>query len=117
MTHCRPGGCNMDGYSIRVAVTQLLSRREKKKVLILLSDGLPSAYNSEAAGIEDVRDAVRDAKSKGVIVIPIMFGDQSFVSSEINKYRKMYGGEVIACSPNRIEDEFCKLFKKLITQR
>lgn len=115
MTHCRPGGCNMDGYSIRVATTQLLARREKKKVLILLSDGLPSAYGNEREGIEDVRSAVKEAKDKGIIVIPIMFGDQEFVTSSISKYRHMYGGDVIACSPRRITTEFTQLFKKLIT--
>ena len=56
------GGGNKDGYSIRVATADLLARREAKKVLVLLSDGLPSDYNGGTrAGLDDVRDAVREA--------------------------------------------------------
>lgn len=117
MSNCHASGCNKDGYSIRIATAQLMQRREKKKVLIVLSDGLPSCYNSDAAGIADVAEAVKEARNNGVIVIPIMFGDRNFVNSSLASYHKMYGRNLVACSPNRITTEFCKLFKQLILGR
>ena len=117
MTHCHASGCNKDGYSIRVATAQLAQRREKKKVLIILSDGLPSCYSSESEGIQDVANAVKEARNSGIIVIPIMFGDRNFVNSSLASYHKMYGKNLIACSPNKITSEFCKLFKQLILGR
>lgn len=108
------GGGNKDGYSIRVATADLLARREAKKVLVLLSDGLPSDYNGGTrAGLDDVRDAVREARRKGVIVIPIMFGRASDREQMKDNFLYMYG-QFISCDPIDITDEFTKLFTKLI---
>ena len=54
-------GCgNKDGYSIRVATKELAARRESMKVLLILSDGLPSDYNGgEKAGLIDVKRPAR----------------------------------------------------------
>ena len=60
LTHCYANGGNKDGYSIRVATEELLHRPERKKILIVLSDGLPSAYEKND-GEKDVNDAVRKA--------------------------------------------------------
>ena len=108
------GGGNKDGYSIRVATADLLARREAKKVLVVLSDGLPSDYNGGTrAGLNDVREAVREARRKGVIVIPIMFGRASDREQMKDNFSYMYG-QFISCDPIDITDEFTKLFTKLI---
>ena len=110
-------GCgNKDGYSIRVAVKDLLARRETKKVLVVLSDGLPSDYNGyEYAGMNDVKDAVREARRKGVIVIPIMFGTASDREQMKDNFAYMYGN-FISADPADITAEFQKLFLNLITK-
>ena len=79
MTVVGPGGCNADSINIRVAAEELAHRNEQKKALIVLSDGEPSAYGSKDDAIMEVREAVKATRRKGIIVIPIMFGDQSFV--------------------------------------
>lgn len=108
------GGGNKDGYSIRVATADLMARREAKKVLVVLSDGLPSDYNGGTrAGLNDVREAVREARRKGVIVIPIMFGRASDREQMKDNFSYMYG-QFISCDPIDITDEFTKLFTKLI---
>ena len=108
------GGGNKDGYSIRVATADLLARREAKKVLVILSDGLPSDYNGgDRAGMEDVREAVREARRKGIIVIPIMFGRASDRESMKGNFVYMYG-QFISCDPIDIISEFEKLFTRLI---
>ena len=101
-------------FASRVATADLLARREAKKVLVLLSDGLPSDYNGGTrAGLDDVRDAVREARRKGVIVIPIMFGRASDREQMKDNFLYMYG-QFISCDPIDITDEFTKLFTKLI---
>lgn len=107
-------GCgNKDGYSIRVATDELLERKESKRILIILSDGMPSDYADEASGMEDVRLAVKEARKKGIQVIPIMFGDSSFREKSANLFAYMYQ-TFISCSPNKISEEFQKLFTNLI---
>lgn len=108
-------GCgNKDGYSIRVATADLMARRESKKVLVVLSDGLPSDYNGGTrAGMNDVREAIREARRKGIIVIPIMFGRASDREQMKDNFSYMYG-QFISCDPIDITDEFTKLFTKLI---
>ena len=108
------GGGNKDGYSIRIATADLMTRREQKKVLVLLSDGLPSDYNGgDRAGMADVHDAVREARQKGIIVIPIMFGRAGDRNRMKENFAEMYG-QFISCDPIDIIGEFTKLFTKLV---
>lgn len=87
LTHCYANGGNKDGYSIRVATEELLHRPERKKILIVLSDGLPSAYEKND-GEKDVNDAVRKARKAGISVISIFFGDDSERSAFVKMYEK-----------------------------
>lgn len=57
------GNGNKDGYSIRAAALDLAKRTERRKILMVLSDGLPSGYFSEAEAIDDVRTAVQAARA------------------------------------------------------
>lgn len=108
-------GCgNKDGYSIRVATKELAARRESMKVLLILSDGLPSDYNGGArAGIEDVKKAVKEARQKGILVIPMMFGDAKFRAQSSGDFSYMYES-FISCNPADVCDEFYKLFATLV---
>ena len=108
-------GCgNKDGYSIRVATKELAARRESMKVLLILADGLPSDYNGgEKAGLIDVKNAVKEARQKGIRVIPIMFGDARFRAQSAEDFAFMYGS-FISCNPVDVCDEFYKLFASLV---
>ena len=76
MTHYGPYGGNKDGYSIRVAVSQLLARHEESKILIIASDGAPTEYfGGEAEGALDVKNAVDGARKAGLTVIGIYIGN------------------------------------------
>lgn len=108
------GGGNKDGYSIRVATKELMERRESKKVLFVLSDGLPSDYNGgERAGMEDVRNAVKEARRKGILVVPVMFGDARFRRQSQGDFAYMYES-FISCDPICVEDEIQKFFINLV---
>ena len=107
LTHCYANGGNKDGYSIRVATEELLHRPERNKILIVLSDGLPSAYEKND-GEKDVNDAVRKARKAGISVISIFFGDDS----ERSAFVKMYEKNCIITEPEGIDAELVRLMKR-----
>lgn len=109
-----PGGGNADSVNIRIAAMELSRRPEKKKVLFVLSDGLPSAYGSRSEAYSEVRQAVLSARRKGVIVIPIMFDDMEFLTSSQKTYELMYEKHIISCVPKEITPRLCTLFRQVI---
>jgi len=115
ITEYRPDGMNRESDSIRIATEQLSKRQERRKILIVLCDGLPSDYESQSAGITDVRKAVLDAKKRGVTVIGCMFGDEVFCSKNLESFQKMYGKQnVMSCSTDNIDKKFNQLIIRLI---
>lgn len=112
MTNLQPDKGNKDGLSIRVATKELLKRTEKNKVLIVLSDGKPSAYKNKDFGYADVRNAVKEARKSGVKVLSIYLEDEKKREKEIDIYRKMYQQGIIACEPSKIGFELMREVKK-----
>lgn len=109
-----PIGGNKDGYSIRIATEELRKRSERKKFLIVLSDGLPSDYPNADAGQEDVRQAVHAARKQQIEVIPIMFGSKTFQSASLPAFQRMYEKNIITSSVEHITEDLARLFKKLV---
>lgn len=109
----RSGCGNMDGYSIRVATKELMGRPEKKKILIILSDGTPSNYNSYNQGLRDVSDAVDEARKKGIDVVSIFFPD-GYSSREKEAFTNMYKFNCITTEPEHISNELIRIIKKFI---
>ena len=105
------GGGNKDGYSIRVATKQLMERPEEEKILIVASDGMPTAYDGEPYGSTDVKAAVQDARRKGIRVVGMyMFSDaddDSFID-----YSDMYEKDYLFTNVENIEEELSNLLKK-----
>lgn len=116
LTSVPTGGCNADSVHIRIAAEELRRRPEQKKVLFILSDGMPSAYGSRQQAEDEVNAAVMDARRKGIIIIPIMFGTQNFLNTTRATYMKMYVKDVIACVPQKITAELIRLFRLLIAR-
>lgn len=116
LTAVPTGGCNADSVHISIAAEELRKRSEQKKVLFVLSDGMPSAYGSKQQAESEVNAAVLDARRKGIIVIPIMFGEKSYLQSHYNVYMKMYAKDVIACVPQEITAKLVYLFRQLVAR-
>jgi len=111
----KSGGSNKDGYSIRIATKELLKRKEQEKVLFVLSDGLPSEYRCGfALALEDVKNAVEEARAKGVKVIAIMFGSDAFIKETRVAYEYMYQHSVISCNPKDIGRKLLPILKNII---
>lgn len=108
------GYCNADSVNIRISTSELLKRQEKRKILFLLSDGTPSAYSDRTEAKVEVREAVKDARRKGCIVIPIMFGDEDFQKKYVKDYMEMYEKHIISCLPQEITFRLAQLFKTLL---
>ena len=78
---------NFDGYSIRYATRILEKRPERKKLLVVVSDGQPAArrYGGGVCGIADTKEAVRQGIQKNIIVHGIAIG------SDVEVLKEMYG--------------------------
>lgn len=111
----RAGGGNKDGYSIRIATKELLKRPEKDRILIILSDGLPSDYrNGRDAGMVDVKEAVKEARKAGIFVVALLFGSESFRDMNIESYKYMYEKNIISCDAEMIGNHLVRMLKKVI---
>lgn len=105
-----PSWGNRDGYSIKIGTLEVLKRAERKKMLIVLSDGLPSSPGS-ISGQKEVREAVREARKNGVIVIAIAFGTENEMKRNEEAYRGMYQKGIIMVDPSQIHKELAKVIK------
>lgn len=103
--HGREGGGNEDGYDIMIATHELLKRPERKKMLVVLSDGAPGNRNL-------VRNAVRAARKKGIEVYSIYFNNRGISDADINTFKDMYEKDFIACELSELDGELSKIFKK-----
>lgn len=108
-------GGNMDGFSIRIAIKELLKRPEKNRLLFVLSDGLPSDYPTKEFGRADVKDAVKEARKHGIKVVSICFGTKEHREGTIAQYNEMYQQSVVSCDPSNINKELAKVLKREIT--
>ena len=106
------GNGNKDGYSIRAAALDLAKRTERRKILMVLSDGLPSGYFSEAEAIDDVRTAVQAARRRGLLVIPIIYTART--DENVDAYRRMYEKSMIFADSVGMLGEFERLLMKLV---
>lgn len=105
---------NMDSVSIRLATKEIMKRNETKKILIVLSDGLPSAYNTEEEALSSVQSAVRDARKEGVQVIAICFGNKFHLERTEEKYRQMYQKGIIMVESENIPEHLAKVMEREI---
>ena len=81
------GGDNSDGEAVQNAFDRLRKRPEKRKVMIVFSDGQPisGGHFGRRAFDHHLRDVVRDITDAGVDVIGVGIGDDS-VSKFYPKY-------------------------------
>lgn len=78
---------NRDGYSLRVAYEFLATRKEERKLLLVITDGLPQSfsYTGEAA-VEDSRQAVEEALRSGIVTVGISIGNERYHMPIIYRY-------------------------------
>lgn len=106
--HCSsyPNGGNNDAYSIALATDVLAQRKEKNKLLIVVSDGAP------CCSTELVKKAVCRAQTMGIFVISILIGSEGAVRANWNTFVSMYGKNLLAGSLDNLGNQMFKFLKK-----
>lgn len=62
---------NRDGFAIRYIGRKLARRSEKNKILMVLTDGKPAAFNYFQNGIMDTKEAIQEMNKLGIQTIGI----------------------------------------------
>ena len=101
--HGRNGGGNDDGHDIMVATRELMARPEKKKLLIVLSDGTP-------ADTALCKRSIEEARKKGIAVNGIYFEIGNCRSN--NQFARMYEKDYICCPLNELDSNLVSIMKK-----
>lgn len=107
--HRAAGGGNEDGLSIQIATKELLKRPEKDKILIILSDGLP-------CDVVQTKNAIKEARAKGIYLVGIMFGNKDFRERNFEAYKNMYQKNIISTEPNGISNKLTGILKKILVR-
>lgn len=106
-------GRNKDGVHIKYAIEQLKLRQEKNKFLIVLSDGLPSMYPGQQAGIMHVHEVVTEGEKSGVKTVCIAIGrNMDSILSHKTYYKQMYKYLILAEGKD-IYNELANLIQNL----
>lgn len=107
-----PDYFNRDGYSIRMGAQELLNRREERKLLLVLSDGVPQVGGTypNSVGIVDTREAAIEIKKQGIEVISLFFGEPD----QIKTFRYMYSNPVFVDDINFLPIRLGEVFKRVL---
>lgn len=103
----RTGGGNADGYSIQIAARELMKRPEKKKMLIVLSDGMPTGTSEGYT-----KEAIRAARKMGISVHGIYFEEGSIRPDSARKFAGMYERDYICCPVTEVDANLSAIMKK-----
>lgn len=114
----KPEQDNRDGYAIRVMSERLVMRPEKQKVLLIFSDGEPSAMDYYEEGIVDTHEAVQQARKQGLEVIGIFLADGEVQEDDREMMRNIYGSwNVVVPHVSELPDHLSPLLRKLLINR
>lgn len=83
---------NRDGFAIRIVGEKLKKRSEKHKLLLVFTDGEPSAHNYNDEGIVDTQEAVIHMRRSGIEVIGIFLANEEIPHErEVETMHAIYG--------------------------
>ena len=103
----REGNGNADGYDIQIATRELLQRPEEKKLLVVLSDGMPAE-----ASPGYTKGAIQAARKKGILVNGIYFSEREVSPGEERGFAEMYEKDYICCSLDKVDENLSAILKK-----
>lgn len=108
---------NRDGMALRFCSEKLAKRREESKFLMIISDGLPSAYNTWEEGRDDIRNVLMDYSKKNVKYIAFGLGDNQKEIEDIyvqNLSAKTAAKFIRSDDASNLPKAFVKVIKDLI---
>ena len=105
-------GCNRDGLAIRWALNDILKQPQPNKIIIVISDGLPSAYNNYSEAEGDLKGSIKKAKTKKVPIIAIALEDETVYQSLKNYYKN-----ILYCKKlEKLPDMLAKIITETLTK-
>ena len=104
-----PRGRNNDAYSIYCAAMELMKRPEDNKILIVISDGLPSACKET-----DVQKAVHFARKNKIFVINFLIGDNQTINANWENFKNMYETYFCGVNPDKLGNSLFSFLKKFV---
>lgn len=107
-------GGNRDGLAIRHASEELLKRAEKGKLLIIFSDGMPSAYRTDEEAKTDVQEAVKEARNAGIHVVTVLFGSEEQIDHLKDDFKYMYDRNIIFADPSNLTRHLSRTLKETL---
>lgn len=113
LTEIEAQGNNVDGMAIAYNCEKMLQRNEKKKVLIVISDGLPAANGmSMSDSLQLAIDMVQKYRKKGIEI----FG--AVIDGEKDRIAQIYSDRTMDCTDlDTLSPELCGLVKRFIINR
>jgi nitric oxide reductase activation protein len=106
---------NRDGFAIREMTKRLLRRTERQRILIVFSDGEPSAANYNDVGILDTHAAVLEARRMGVEVISVFLASGTVHETQRLAMRNMYGrSSVVVPNVEELHEQLVPILRKLL---
>ncbi len=113
LTEIEAQGNNVDGMAIAYNCEKMLQRNEKKKVLIVISDGLPAGHGmSMSDSLQLAIDMVQKYRKKGIEI----FG--AVIDGETDRIAQIYSDRTMDCTDlDTLSPELCGLVKRFIINR
>lgn len=109
------GWSNRDGVAIRFVSERLSKKPQQTKLCFVISDGLPSDYNSIADAYDDIRDTLAEFGKKGVKYITCGLGEDAARIKKIYLQNNGRGVEFLDCStPSQLPVNIVRTIKTLI---
>lgn len=106
---------NRDGFAIRRMTERLLRRTERQRILLVFSDGEPSAANYNDVGILDTYEAVLHARRLGIEVISIFLASGAVHETERITMRNMYGrSSIVVPNVEELSEHLVPILRKLL---
>ncbi|MDQ0915390.1 nitric oxide reductase activation protein [Paenibacillus sp. V4I5] len=106
---------NRDGFAIRRMTERLLRRTERQRILLVFSDGEPSAANYNDVGILDTYEAVLHARRQGIEVISVFLASGAVHETERIAMRNMYGrSSIVVPNIEELAEQLVPILRKLL---
>jgi len=106
---------NRDGFAIRSMTRKLLRRGERQRVLLIFSDGEPSAANYHEAGIIDTCEAVLEARRQGIEVISVFLAGGTVHETQRITMRNIYGrSSIVVPHIEELPQQLAPILRKLL---
>ncbi|NEW06515.1 hypothetical protein GK047_10880 [Paenibacillus sp. SYP-B3998] len=106
---------NRDGFAIRRMCDRLLRRQERQRVLLVFSDGEPSASNYNDVGILDTYEAVLQARRLGIEVISVFLANGTVHETQQITMRNIYGrSSIVVPNIEELPQQLVPILRKLL---